>query len=882
MGERLLSEDLDMPATGHRRQRGFNSWIGRVDAVAAAGTLAGVVSAILTAIALHDDLVTISLGVVTAGFILFLLGVQYLPRFMPWVNPKRHQAWKVDDLARKIKQGPPGVEDLLPRVGEPDSVVEELAERLRENKELCVILPPLDEIFEVSPGIPDDLTPPSHLCQMIVQRISELLAKAPELGDYGETVAEDLRDAVRHSLPLQEQASMAMLSDEVAATLVERRLAGRRQRFKLVPLADVPEKDVLESPAGKWMLDLFRKGLHCTFGLFYQEGDESDEQATAYRQPDLRVDKFTARNYTRALRRVLSEDEADGVREALRNVTGGDIGFVEAQCAVITAAAEFNEDKDSLERLLQAGAHARPPKDRELDRVFAFRWLVGRKAARIAGASTDVAQVFDRFAVTGRVTREMFTELTRDLVLTEDDAGELFGWLGRGEFRDVRFIEGAKDGSWIRLSRAVSDVAVGWLKDRAPEAYEDAQVAVERYYRVCMVMNRAQIPGFGYEDLVAEGYGGLHLYEIPDWWDNFYLWAGHAAAISAPEQRDDAGAAIVCLFLETWWWWGDQVRLNHVDKVLDVARKIFSHRHEWVAALVNFDRNYTPDLAKRAAAGDKWQHVAAALDFMSDNLKLRQGLIPDDPVLVRIYICWCFFSGDVAQNTGDPSAADGWFREAARACGDREDDAAMKAFAHYQQADVWIPSDPDRSLAVIRETELARAAADLEDLSLEAYVARMYGDIRWESGDIHGAFDAYGRALLRAYVYQVDQESDRLPPNEYTRSLYEEMRTRLLERLDEARTGQDSGQADAAIARIRALFNPYWADTQPPGPPSEDDPLAGIVPSLPEDEVLNKLDSDYAATARAMLNDKLAGEIAKPVDEPLPPAGETEPLPIDS
>jgi hypothetical protein len=372
---------------------------------------------------------------------------------------------------------------------------------------------------------------------------------------------------------------------------------------------------------------------------------------------------------------------------------------------------------------------------------------------------------------------------------------------------------------------------------------------------------------------VAEGYGGIHLYEIPEWWNNFYRWGGHAAAISVTAHRQDAGAAIVCLFLETWWWWGDQVRLNHVDTVLDVAKKIFRDRSDWVVALDEFDRNYTPNVPERTVAGDKWQRVAAALDFISDGLNLRKGRIPDDPVLLRIYTCWCFFSGDVAQNGGDPSAADGWFREAARACGDRKDDTAMKAFAHYQQADAWIPSDPGRSLAVIKETGLAGAAVDLEDLSLQAYVARMYGDIRWESGDVGGAFDAYGRALLLAYVYQVDQESDTLPPSEYTRSLYKEMRTRLHRRLDQARAAQHASEADAAIVRIRALFNPYWADVPQPEPSLDDDPLSGAVPPLPDDEVLNKLDSDYAATARAMLNDKLADEIAKPVDELLPATG---------
>jgi hypothetical protein len=868
------------------RRRGFSSWAGGVDIVAAVGAITGVGLFILAVIGLHDDPLTIALGIVAVVFFLFLLGRQYLPRLVPRVDPERYQAWQVDRLADQIENGPPGVDGPLPRVEEPDRVVEELAERLRENKRLCVILPPLDKIFEVPPGISDDLAPSSHLCQMIVQRISEVLAEAPELGDHGERAAQRLRDAVRHTLPLSDQETMTQLREEVVETL--RKLAGRSQRFRLVPLADLPQKGALESPAGKWLLDLFSDDLVCTFGLFYKEGNEGA-------LPPTRTDKVSARTYaSRELSRLLPEDEVDRTRDALRNVAGDDMDLVRAQCAVITAAAEFGEEEGSLKRLQQAGYRERTPKDRKRDCVLAFRWLVGRKTANLAEASSDKPEVFDRCAVTGRVTCEMFTELTRDLVPTEDVAEELFIWLSRAEFRDVGFIEGAADGSWIRLGEKISDAAFDWLKNRAPAAYEDAQVAVERYYRQCLVMNRAQLPALGYEDLVAPGYGGLHLYETPDWWDDFYTWAGHAAVISAPEHREGAGTALVCLFLETWWWWGDQVRLSSVDKVLKLAREVFRDRPGWIAALNEFDRNYVAQLHERAAAaGDQWEHVASALGFISGRLNLRQGEIPDDPVLVRIYICWCFFSGDVAQAGDDLTAADGWFREAARACGDREDDAAMRAFARYQQADVWIPADPQQSLAVIRqadlavpgsqeETDLPGAARALDDLSLLAYVARMYGDIRWESGDTRGAFDAYGRALMLTYVYQVDQESVSLPPSEYTRSLYAEMRTRLARRLDQARTSQHQGEADAAIARIRALFKPYWADAQPPEPPSEGDPLAGIVPPLPDDKVLNTLDSDYAATAKLMLNDKLADEIAKPADAPLAAAAAASPAPAGS
>jgi hypothetical protein len=887
-----MPENPEKRARG--RRRGFAAWAGGVDIANAVSLAVGVVAAILATTGPADDFLRISLWILAFVAILFLLGLRFLPLLVPEMNRERYQDWKLGRLAKRIEDGPPGVVEPLPWVKDPVGIaVKDLAERLGENKRLCVIMPPLDEILETQPGIPANRTPPSVLCQQVIGRISWQLAKAPGLGrSEAREVAEELLGAVRLTLQLPDQESMATLRDKVVRTLQKDRLVGHHRQFKLVPLAEVPDKGTLSTPAGEWLLDLFGNGLKCTFGLFYEE---ENDLVAGERPSDPDLEQPTARRYVRrVLGRLLSEEDVGGIVDALRAIAGDDMTLVRAHCAVIAAAAELGEDQQPRERLLEAAASARPSRDRERNRALAFRWLVGRKAARLTGTAHGVARVFDRLAVTGPVTREMFTELTRGLGLTEDGAGEFFGWLGRQEFRDGELMKRSENETGIRIGidNAISEPALGWLRNRDPESYQDAQAAAERCYRVCLVLNRAQVPGFGYEAKTS-GYGGLHLYETPEWWRNVHDWDGHAAAITAPERREDAGTAIVCLFLETWWWWGDQVRLSSVDKVLEMAGDIFTGRPGWLDALSEFDRNYIAQLDERAAAGDRWGHVASALGFISSRLHLRQGEIPDDPVLVRIYICWCFFSGDVAQQTGDLAAADGWFREAARACGHREDDAAKRVFARYQQADVWIATNPEQSLALIRqadlvvpgsaeETDLAGAGRALDDKSLLAYVARMYGDIRWESGDIDGAFDAYGRALLLAYVYQVDQESDSLPPNEYTRSLYKEMRTRLLQRLGEAGAGQHESGADAAIARIKALFTPYWAEAQPPGPSSVADPLAGVVPPLPDDEILRHRHSDYEETARLMLNDKLAGEIARPVDEPLAAAEAVSPARADS
>jgi len=148
-------------------------------------------------------------------------------------------------------------------------------------------------------------------------------------------------------------------------------------------------------------------------------------------------------------------------------------------------------------------------------------------------------------------------------------------------------------------------------------------------------------------------------------------------------------------------------------------------------------------------------------------------------------------------------------------------------------------------------------------LSLRAYVARMYGDIRWKSGNIDGAFDAYGRALLLTYVYQVDQESEKMPPSEYTYALYREMRTRFLNRLGEAREYGRASEADAAVERIRTLFGPYWELKRPAA--SGKDPLADVVPPLPEKADF-EFGSGYAQDALLMLQHKLTNRVAEPVE----------------
>ena len=814
----------------------------RTDTIVAAGT---VLTVVLTALALHSVLVTGGVAIAGGGYVLVAFAVY---AFDPNVRRRR---WLVSH-ARRIEEGPPGVEDPLPRVKRSKQLLEELERQLGENEWLCVIRLRGGDLLE-EPGIAMDALPEFRQYLRIVGAISRQIEKAPGLSEEKRAeVAAELRDVAITSL--RDGAPPTTIREDTVSAL-----EGYDLKDRLVPLADVGP-DALKRPAGQWLIALF-KDLECTYGVFTQEPSGLGAPGS--------VSRTKARRYASdMIGSWLPEQQFEDIFKALWTAVGGrqdrDMSLLKVRCAVLVLAEELKQ-AGPTERLLHPESSVPPaPEDTAIAAALEVRWIIDRKAALIAGAR-DVTGVFDSLAVIGTVSLEMFGELIRDLGLGTEGTRELYDWLRGDEFRLARVIESEDD----VITLVDRDSALKWLrKDEQSAAYQNAQIAAERCYRLCRVLDRPHAGDSRYSDWAVSGYAGVDLFENPVWWDDVTVWCGHAAEIDSPEHRKDAGVAITCLFLEAWWWWGDQLRAWFVDEVLHRAKDILRDQPGWINALDEFDKNYVPEFDQRAGAVERWRHVANALEFISGSLGLRQGDIPPDAVLARIYEYWCFFAGDVARYTGDLEAADEWLRQAAEACGDDEDNKGTRAFANYQRADVWIPSDTDRGMSVIRDTRLQEAARDLEDLSLSSYVARMYGDIRWTSGDIHGAFDAYGRSLLLTYVYQVDQESEKIPPSLYTYALYGEMRTRFLERLTEAREKGHGSEADAAVQRIKKLFGPYWALGRDAGASGEDR-LSGIVPPLPDQAVLGTRDSGYVRDALLMLNDKLTGQIAEPVDQRL-------------
>ncbi len=508
----------------------------------------------------------------------------------------------------------------------------------------------------------------------------------------------------------------------------------------------------------------------------------------------------------------------------------------------------------------------------QLAAALAVRWAIDRKAARLAKAT--VTGAFDRLAVMGWLSEETFTNLMQGFGLTTSDIDELYAWLREQEYLPIRWRNDPREGIDPAKVRSPLDGAIGkaardWLQKKQPVIYQDAEAAAERCFRMLVDLNR--------DPEGTPGYAGLDLYEDAGWQHDVYEWLGHAAQLS-PDGLADTKIACICLFLEASWWWGDQIRLPMVGELIRLYGEIDWGQADWPDQLAEFDRNYIPQVLDRENNAERWRRVRATLESIATDLGLRAGHVPDDPMLRRIYICWCFFGGDVAQYTGAPVDADGWFRLAGEACGDDPDFKGVLAFAHYQRADVWSTANPGRCAGYLQESGLAAEADELEDRSLRAFLARMYGDMRWKAGDDAGAFDAYARAALHGYVYQVDQETKEMSLNQYGYALYREMRTRLERRLAEVRQGDRGSTAEAAVQRTRQLFRPYFdhvKDTKQEGAPPDTGPLADVVPPLPYEpssEKAKRPNAVYQENAELMLK-QMQTVLDEPVEQPLEGTG---------
>jgi len=802
-----------------------------------------------------------------AAALLVLVSLVFIIRqYLPSQTTARRREKLLWSLAKAIKEGRTITPIPRPNIVESNNFLRDLKSELRE---LSVY--PIQPEVETDAYAYKSMTPNAEYvgCRVFVGKLADELELAGEVGDTATTAAslrDSIRDSYRSSIWGDPGEAMADLSRDVVRAL--RRLGKRAPDRELAVLIEAGT-ETLASTMGQWLQGLLKellKEVHYPYLVVIadkrsQGGDQRSRTYDAWNTAtDLLGQWLPGRDIDRFLKPVLK-------------VTDSNLSLIEICCGVIGSAAESGE-LDQLEaamnRLLRD--HQRASLNPQLAAARAVRWAIDREASRLANAT--VTGAFDRLAVMGWLSEETFAGLMQGLELSESGLEELYTWLREQEYLPISWgkdprpeIDSAKVKS--SLDGAIVKAARDWLKKDEPSSYQDAEAAAERCFRMLVDLNR--------DPEGTPGYAGLDLYEDAGWQQNVYDWLGHAAQLS-PGRLADTKIACICLFLEASWWWGDQIRLPMVGDLVKLYGEINWGRTDWLDHLAKFDRNYIPQLLDRENNVDRWQCVSAALASIAADLGLQPDHVPDDPMLKRIYVCWCFFRGDVAQYTGAPADADGWFRLAGEACDDDPDFTGVLAFAHYQRADVWSTADPGRCAGYLQEFGLAAEINDLEDRSLRAYLARMYGDMRWKAGDCAGAFDAYARAALHGYVYQVNQETSAMSLNQYGYALYAEIRTRLERRLTQAREIGLATAAGAAIERTRQLFRPYFDrvhETGREGAPPDAGLLADVIPPLPYEpgsEKAKQFNAVYQENAELML-EQMKEVLNEPVDQALEGAG---------
>jgi hypothetical protein len=361
-------------------------------------------------------------------------------------------------------------------------------------------------------------------------------------------------------------------------------------------------------------------------------------------------------------------------------------------------------------------------------------------------------------------------------------------------------------------------------------------------------------------------------YENPVWQRNSRDWLHHAAHVGNAA-FEGTTEALIRLFLEVFWWWDAYVPTEYSRDLLADYRALLDTRGAlgrgsaddggWLRRLEDFQANYVPGWGQEPGEhADRWKKVDRALRALWRSCHLGTEPMPDAARnLRRIQILVCAFRGDARRygSTAGAEAAAGWYQAASAACV-TEDEEWIANWADFLRADLLQGTDPEAAAELL--AGLPARVGDVGDHELRVDVARLFADLAWLRGDPALALDIHARALLHAYVYQVRQELERQAPHAYSAALYHEMRTRAERRLAEAADGGHADVVATATVRMRAFFEPYWAERG-----EEPDNPSGFPPGPGADD-LNALDTDYSDLVECMIDD-MADQLEEPLDAPL-------------
>ena len=358
----------------------------------------------------------------------------------------------------------------------------------------------------------------------------------------------------------------------------------------------------------------------------------------------------------------------------------------------------------------------------------------------------------------------------------------------------------------------------------------------------------------------ARPYDNWYRYEKPAWQAQLREWLYHNRAAAATEgEHREVRLQFARVFFDAFWWWGCYLPFPFCPDLLADWRRMREDDDDWVDDLALLLDAYPPGHRKHGAG--RWADVRAALlgvrgscglDGDADALeepdeRHTRGLIDN---FLAHSVRYREMSGEAERARGYEQAL-AYYEEAARLF-EREAETWELAWTLFETAELHADQgELDRARASWRDA--VALAVDEDDWELTANLHRLVADLRWKEGSAAEAFDAHGRAVLHAYLFQCKTPSRR--PDAYTVTFYVEQLERVFERL----TTLKRAALEDAVARLAAPFGfapPAVADVAAALTTDEHARLAGLVfPAAPDDDQLMEVRSSFTRGIHLLAED---------------------------
>jgi hypothetical protein len=645
--------------------------------------------------------------------------------------------------------------------------------------------------------------------------------------------------------PEQAMEAIAELTDQVRERLAIAAggLAGSGTRLLIL----VDDMDAVAGrPLGSWLLDLLM-GLPGTTVVLTQKtmaGLPADDE---------RIVKRTLGNLSAAevavylRRRIGDPTEFDHLAELVYGYTDGH------PMATALTSDLISQGSNGMERSLALVRRLSASQTRSAQQL---RDLVHSLTEAIEHEDEALRNALDCLWIVRRFDRRLLQHLLDEP--NEATARGLIGQLSTYSFVQSRTGTRPAD-AYYTIHEFVRDYAEReLLAAQDPDRYADLHKRAEQYYA-------AELEN--YEDIsgAASQYDSWFRYEDPHWQSLRSEWLYHVAHLEGAN-RVAGRLSAARLFLDAFWWWGCYLAFPFCEQILaDGALAVADDEDQsWLDNLKVLSTSYPKGWRKGEAPAESWRAVRQALLF----LEQRSGLSPKQALegseegrhlrgILDIFLAHCSRYLDPNDTRADERLADALVQF------DADEDAWNTAWVHYEWADLALDRltrarhqpaatepEPTASSPVLAHLAPVAASAEaLDDRELLANAHRVHADLAWSDGDAAGALDAYARAALHAYHFQIKDQ-----PDEYTAAFLSEMVERTVERLGELLDAGRVQEVEEGCGRIQKYFEPYWSLSG--GPPAIPAPasakeLAGaIFPSPPAGADLHKRDSPYTRVAR--------------------------------